>query len=95
MNITIDKMKRDAIDGVVTSVYWSASLEEGGYTGYTNGIKSFARGPSSPTLIPFDKLTEIEVIGWLGINDLITDALNADIAEQKTPKTIFGKPWSR
>ena len=48
--------------------------------------------------MPFDQLTEADVVGWLMAKDGWAEALearlDADIERQKNPPVLHGLPWS-
>lgn len=91
--------------GSIITVHWTASKTGGEYTapngeaivatGY--GADSFTPDPDSPNFIPFEQLTEADVIGWLMNRDGWAEALevrlDADIERQKNPPILHGLPW--
>jgi len=98
-NWTITNMDRLTADGFVVTVHWTASQTDGDYTASTYSTVSFTEQPGQ-SLIPYDQLTESQVIEWvkasLGEEGVaaIDTALAANIADQKAPKVAAGVPWS-
>jgi hypothetical protein len=98
-NWTITNMDRLTADGFVVTVHWTASQTNGDYTASTYSTVSFTEQPGQ-SLIPYDQLTEAQVIEWvkasLGEEGVaaIDTALAANIADQKAPKVAAGVPWS-
>ena len=64
------------------------------YSASAYGTQSFTRDENSPEFIPFEDLTEADVIGWLTLDENLEANLQAQIEEQKTPSTVTGTPWS-
>lgn len=96
---TIANMDRDASDGFVTTVHWTASQTDGEYTASTYSTVGFTK-TDDMNLIPFEEITEAQVIGWvksaLGEEQLasIDSSLANNIAMQKNPPVLSGTPWS-
>jgi hypothetical protein len=96
MIFTIANLERNTeTDGVIVA-HWRASKTSGDYTAATYGTASFTPDSTADGFIPFDELTEADVIGWLQ-DALDTDALEerlvADLAEQASPSVLTGVPW--
>jgi len=95
----ISQMDRLTADGFVVTVHWTASQTDGDYTASTYSTVSFTEQPGQ-SLIPYDQLTESQVIEWvkasLGEEGVaaIDTALAANIADQKAPKVAAGVPWA-
>jgi len=49
---------------VVFTVHWSATAQDGEFSGYTYGSSSMTLDPEA-TFVPFADLTEEQVIGWV------------------------------
>lgn len=96
----IEQMDRNASDGLVTVVHWRVNATEtvGEHTYYSSvyGALSLTRGD---TFIAYDSLTEANVIDWvkntLGTEQVTAyeNSLSDQIASQKNPVTLTGKPW--
>lgn len=98
MQINIIQLDRTADIGGVITAHWTASKTEGEYTASKYGAEGFTPNPNAPDFIPFDQLTEQDVIGWLeakeGWAEDLEARLDADIERQKNPPILSGTPWS-
>lgn len=65
MNITIKQLERNLPDETVIIAHWNASVVDGDYSATSYGTQSFTRDENSPEFIPFEDLTEADVIGWV------------------------------
>jgi hypothetical protein len=96
---TIAQLERNTSDGGVVVAHWRASATDGDYSASSYGTCGFTPDPTAPNFVPFDDLTEDDVLAWvyaeLGAEQLaaIEDGLSANIEEQKAPKVIAGTPW--
>jgi len=93
MNITINQLERNTADDVVTTAHWNASEVDGDYSASAYGTQSFTRDENSPEFIPFDDLTEANVVSWLTLDEGLEANLLAQVAEQKAPTAASGVPW--
>lgn len=93
MEISINTLERALPTDVVLTAHWNAALTDGDYSASAYGSTSFTRDEDSATFIPFDDLTEADVIGWLDLDEGLEANLQAQIDEQKTPTTVSGTPW--
>jgi len=93
MNITIKQLERNTADDVVTTAHWNASEVDGDYSASAYGTQSFTRDENSPEFIPFDDLTEANVVSWLTLDEGLEANLLAQVAEQKAPTAASGVPW--
>lgn len=100
MQWTISQLERTVSNGVVSVAHWRVSHTEDGFTGSSYGTVSLpAKDPSDPTFVPYENLTEAQVIEW------VKDALGAgyvasreadvlsQINAQKNPIVLVGTPW--
>ena len=95
-NWTIANLERNTSDGGVTIAHWRVTAEDGEYTASSYGTVGFTPDADADGFIAFDNLTEADVLGWVyaEVDQAQTEAaLDADIAEQKTPVTTDGVPW--
>jgi hypothetical protein len=95
MNITykIDNLDRQTSDGLVITAHWRVDAVDGEHTAGAYGSVGFTRGDD---FIPFDELTEAQVLEWVKAQlevEQIESALAQIIAEQKAPSKISGTPW--
>ena len=94
MNITIRQLERNTTGDEVITVHWGAGVVEGVYSANSYGTQSFSRDADSPEFIPFEDLTEADVVSWLTLDEGLEANLLAKIEEQKTPSTVTGIPWA-
>lgn len=84
--------------GQVTAAHWTVTLEDQGETASAYGAVGFGE-PDPSGYIPYDQLTEIEVLQWvfdvLGSEQVfsIQDSLNAQIEQKLKPTSASGLPW--
>lgn len=93
---TIANLERNTDDGGVVVAHWRCTAEDGEYTASSYGTVGFTPDASADGFISFDALTEADVLGWVyaEVDQAETEAaLDANIAEQKTPATTDGVPW--
>jgi hypothetical protein len=89
----IAQLDRQTSDGLVTTAHWRVNAVDGKYSAGSYGTVGFERGES---FIPYDSLTEAQVIAWVKekLNvDAIETSLAAQIAAQKAPVIETGVPW--
>jgi hypothetical protein len=85
-------------EGQVYTAHWTVSLEDEGKTAGAYGSVGFG-DPNPNDYIPFDQLTEEEVLQWvfdaLGADQVVNiqEALNQQIQEQLHPTHKAGVPW--
>src|SRR6056300_68541 len=95
-NWSIANTERNTDDGGVVVAHWRCTAEDGEYTASSYGTVGFTPDASADGFIAFDDLTEADVLGWVyaEVDQAETEAaLDANIAEQKTPATTDGVPW--
>ena len=97
---TIATLERHVSDGGVIVAHWrvteSETVGEDTYSASSYGTCSFSYDPEDPSFVPYDDLTEADVLGWVWeeVDQEATEAaLAANIAEQKNPVTVDGVPW--
>ena len=92
---TISQLDRQTSDGYVTTAHWRCTAVDGDYSASTYATCSWSDG--TPT-VDYADLTQEQVLGWIWANGVDKDAteaaLEAQIAEQKAPKTARGLPWN-
>ena len=100
MNWTISELNRTLPDGMVYTAHWRVSDTDGNASGSVYGTISFpAKDPSDPSFIPYDQLTEAQVLQWvfdaMGADTVAAHEANvaAQIAAQKNPTNAAGVPW--
>ena len=91
---TITQCDRLTSDGFITTAHWTCSAVDGDYSASSYGTCGFAAG--TPT-IPYDQVTEAEVLNWCWANGVDKDAVEANLAAnidlQKNPVIAAGVPW--
>ena len=91
MNVTINNLERNTADVTVVIAHWNASLTDGDYSASAYGTQSFTRDENSPAFIPFDDLTEADVVGWVKDSMISTKDIPAELDEDGnvvTPASI-------
>ena len=93
-NWTISTTNYEVSNGFITTAHWTATATDGDYTASIYSTCSWTAG--TPT-IPYDQVTEAEVLDWCwasGVDKDATEAaLAAQIEAQKNPVTAQGTPW--
>ena len=94
---TIAQLDRSLPDGAVYTAHWRVTAVDGDYSASAYSTASFTPDPASPDFIPYDDLTEDEVLGWVwasGVDKFTTEATLAEnIYLQQNPVTATGVPW--
>ena len=96
---TIANLERNTADGGVVVAHWRCNEQDGDYTASAYGTCGFTYDASADGFVPFDQLTEMEVLQWvfdqMGIVQVtdIQENLHKQIEEQKAPSVISGVPW--
>jgi hypothetical protein len=94
----IGNLERNTADAKVTVAHYSISAQSGDKA-YASGAYG-SLGFDGEITTPFSELTEADVIGWvkdaLGEEKVteIEAALQAQLDEQRAPKTAAGVPWA-
>jgi hypothetical protein len=91
---TITQTNYETANGFITTAHWTATAVDGDYTASIYSTCSFA--PATPS-IPYNSVTEQEVLNWCWGNGVDKDAteaaLAAQIEAQKNPVSASGLPW--
>jgi len=93
---TIAQLERNTADGGVTVAHWRATMQDGGQSASAYGTCSFTPDASAAGFVPYENLTEEQVIVWVWgqVDKLQTEAaLAAKIDAEKNPTTEAGLPW--
>ena len=104
MNWTIAQLERNTTDNGVIVAHWRVTAEEivgtgddaVTYTASSYGTCGFSPDSTSPSFVPYEDLTEADVLAWVYESvdkDATEAALTANIEEQKAPPTLVGTPW--
>ena len=94
--LTIATLERELSDGGVVVAHWRVSEVDGDYSASAYGTCGFSYDPTDPSFVPYDSLTEADVLGWVWgeVDQAATEAaLAADIEAQQHPTTADGVPW--
>jgi len=93
----INTLERETSDGFVFTAHYTINAEDGTYSSGAYGSIGFERPDN---LIPFDDLTEDQVVGWvkeaIGGSEKVTEieaALQQQLDEKHTPTKASGTPW--
>ena len=93
---SITQTDYEVATGFITTAHWTASLTDGEYSASIYATCSWAAG--TPT-IPYNQVTEQEVLDWCwasGVDKDATEAaLVAQIESQKNPVKATGLPWAQ
>ena len=93
---TISTLERELADGGVIVAHWRCTASDGDYSASSYGTAGFTYDASSPDFVPYEDLTEADVLAWVwadGFKDATEDALQAKIDAEKNPTTASGVPW--
>ena len=96
----VNNMTRVVDDGFVVVVDWSCTASATGVNGaFYGGQTTYKNDPAEPGFIPYDQLTEAQVLGWVyaGLGDQkaeIETTLTAKVEKQLNPTTANGVPWN-
>lgn len=99
MTITwsIAQLDRNAADGGVTVAHWRVEAVDGDHAALAYGSAGFTPDASAAGFVPYDNLTEADVLAWVwasGIDKAEMEAsLAAQIEAKKNPVTLNGLPW--
>jgi hypothetical protein len=92
---TISNLDRRTSDGYIKVAHWQCTGADGEITSSVYATVSFEDG--TPT-IPYDDVTEAEVLNWVWANGVDKDAVEASIAARietlKNPVEASGLPWA-
>ena len=93
---SIANLERNTADGGVVVAHFRATLTDGDYSASTYGTVGFTPDPTSPDFVPFESLTEADVLAWVYESvdkDSVEASLASQIEDQKAPQTVVGTPW--
>jgi hypothetical protein len=93
---TIEQCEHLVSTGYITTGHWRVTAQDGDYTASVYGTVGFGEG--SPT-IPYDQVTEQEVLDWAWANGVDKDEIEANLEAQidalKNPTQESGVPWAQ
>jgi hypothetical protein len=62
---TIAQLERNTSDGGVVVAHWRATATDGDYSASSYGTCGFTPDPTAPDFVPFESLTEADVLAWV------------------------------
>lgn len=95
-NWTISTLDRLTSDNFVVTAHYNVSAQDGDYSASTYGTTGWTQ-EEGKTYIPYDQLTEAEVVGWVQTalgKDTVEASLQNQINAQKAPVQATGVPWA-
>ena len=96
MNWTISTLERELSDGGVIVAHWRCTASDGDYSASSYGTAGFTADPTAEGFVPYEDLTEADVLGWVWDSvdkDATEAALQAKIDADKNPTSATGTPW--
>ena len=91
----IAQLERNTADGIVFTVHWTLSANDGTYASSAYG--SIGLEQPEGNVIPYADLTPEIVIGWVQDKldvPAIESSLQAQLDEQAAPTKAAGVPWA-
>ena len=96
---TIQNMTRTTDTGFVINVAWACQASAEGCGGaFHGGTTTYENNPSEASFIPYDQLTEAQVLEWVwaSVDKAEIEAnLTTKVEKQLNPTTANGLPWSQ
>lgn len=98
MTITwsIGQMDRNVANGGVTVAHWRVGAVDGEHSASAYGTAGFTPDATATDFVPYDQLTEADVLAWVwgSVDKTEMEAsLAAQIEAKKNPVTLNGLPW--
>lgn len=93
---TISQLDRTLPEGGVVTAHWRVTSVDGEYSASAYGTAGFTPNPDAPNFVPYDELTEDDVLAWVWGSidkDAAETSLASQIDAQKNPVTATGLPW--
>jgi len=93
---TIANLERNTADGGVTVAHWRCTAVDGDHSASAYGTVGFTPDPTAEGFVPYENLTEADVLAWVHGSvdkDATEAALTAKIDAEKNPTTTAGTPW--
>jgi hypothetical protein len=96
-NWQVQNMTHTTDTGFVINVAWGCTASQDSASAFHGGKTVYENNPDQDGFIPYDQLTEEQVLGWVWA-DVDKAAIEADlttkIEKQLNPTTTNGLPWS-
>lgn len=94
---SIGTLERKLDDGFVFTAHWRCTASDGDFSASSYGTAGFSQDPEAEGFVPYESLTEADVLGWVWADAVDRDAteaaLQARIDADKNPVTAAGVPW--
>lgn len=93
---TISQLERTLPEGGVVTAHWRVTAVDGEFSASAYGTVGFTPDPTAPGFVPYENLTEADVLAWVWRSvdkDAAEASLAAQIDAQKNPTTASGLPW--
>jgi hypothetical protein len=98
--VPLTEYTNDADKGIVVC-HWRATatetVGEDTFSASSYGTCGFTPDPTAPDFVPFESLTEADVLAWVyeSVDKDATEeaSLASQIEDQKAPQTMAGVPW--
>jgi hypothetical protein len=91
---TIAQLERNTSDGGVVVAHWRATATEtrDTFSASSYGTCGFTPDPTAPDFVPFESLTEADVLAWVyesvDKDASVEASLASQIEDQKAPQTL-------
>jgi len=95
-NWSLPTLERQTADGFVYTAHWRCTASDGDFSASSYGTAGFSQNPEADSFIPYEDLTEAQVLEWVWASvdkDATEAALAQKIEDQKNPTTAAGTPW--
>jgi hypothetical protein len=96
-NWTLPTLERQTANGFVFTAHWRCNASDGDFSASSYGTAGFSQDPEADSFVPYEDLTEAQVLEWVwadGVDKDATEAaLQAKIDADKNPVTAAGVPW--
>ena len=92
----VAQLERNLADGGVIVAHWRCTASDGDYSASAYGTAGFTADPTAEGFVPYEDLTEADVLAWVWESvdkDATEAALQAKIDAQMNPTTADGVPW--
>lgn len=96
----ITQLERDASTGGIMCAWYSVVVTVGDAWRAHSGLVALVPEVSEESHIPYENLTEEDVVSWVKASlgstyvDSLISALEDDATTNRTPQTAFGLPWA-
>ena len=94
----VAQLERNFEDGGVIVAHWRAHAYDGYYAAFSYGTAGFTPDPSADGFVPYESLTESQVLAWVWADGVDKDATEAALqakidADMGPPTVVTGTPW--